>query len=81
MDNKREEKIAGTIGTVGTAVSIGVITAGSSASAMTAGLASVGALVGGGMGTGIAVVAAAPLVVGVAAFGAVSATKWLFENW
>ena len=64
MYNEKEEIIAGTVGTVGTAAGIGVATAGASAATLTTGLASIGAIVGGGMATGIVMTAAAPVVVG-----------------
>ena len=80
MQNQKEEMIAGTVGTVGTVTGIGVAAAGTSAATMTAALASIGAVVGGGMAAGLVIVASAPLAVGAAAFGVVKAAKWLKYN-
>lgn len=80
MSIEKEEVIAGTAGTIGTAVGIGLVAAGADAATLTTGLAGAGALVGGGMAAGIAVTAAAPIVVGATAFGAVSLVKSLFDG-
>jgi len=62
---------AGVAGSVGTVVAVG---GGTSAAAITTGLAAVGGVVGGGMLAGIAVCAAAPLAIGGVCYGLV---KWL----
>lgn len=72
-----ETKASLTGGTGGALGSGGAITlvsvmgrvAGLSAPGITSGLAALGALVGGGMATGIAIVAAVPVVAGGAAYG------------
>lgn len=76
MAVEKEEVIAGATGAVGTTAVIGVVASGASAATMTAGLASVGALVGGGMAAGILLTAAAPVAVGAGLFGAVKAVKY-----
>lgn len=81
MYNEKEEIIAGTVGTVGTTAGIGVATAGASAATLTTGLASVGAIVGGGMATGIVMTAAAPVVVGAAAYGVVKGIKRIIRGY
>lgn len=81
MYNEKEEIIAGTVGTVGTAAGIGVATAGASAATLTTGLAGVGAIVGGGMATGIVITAAAPVVVGAAAYGMVKGIKRIIRGY
>lgn len=78
---EKEEAFAGAAGTVGTAAGIGAVVAGTSAATMTGGLATVGALVGGGMAAGIAVAAAAPIAVGVAAFGITKFVKQIIRGW
>lgn len=57
-------KTAGTVGAITTAGGIGALAAGASAAEMTAALATVGGVVGGGMAAGIGLVAAAPLAIG-----------------
>ena len=74
-----EEIIAGTVGTVGTATGIGAAAVGASAAELTSALATVGAWFGGGMATGIGVVAAAPLAVGAVLYGVTSLFKGLFD--
>lgn len=81
MYNEKEEIIAGTVGTVGTAAGIGVATAGASAATLTTGLASIGAIVGGGMATGIVMTAAAPVVVGAAAYGVAKGIKRIIRGY
>lgn len=61
--------IGGTVSTVGTAASVAAIGGGTSAAAITTGLATVGSVVGGGMLAGVAVCAAAPLAIGGAVYG------------
>lgn len=68
--------VAGAIGTVGTVAGIGAAATGSSAAALTSGLAAAGL---GSMATGIAVTAATPLAVGAAAYGAVKLVKSFFK--
>lgn len=75
MSFEKEEIFAGAAGTLGTAAGIGFATMGADAATLTAGLASAGALFGGGMATGIAVAAAAPIAAGAAAFGTASLVK------
>ena len=81
MSAEKEEVIAGVVGTTGTAGVIGAIAAGSSAATMTAGLATAGSIVGGGMAAGIALTAAAPLAVGAGAFCAVKGIKKLIRGY
>lgn len=61
---------------VGTAGAVAAIGGGTSAAAITTGLATVGSIVGGGMLAGIAVCAAAPIAIGGAVYGLV---RWLKE--
>lgn len=63
---------AGGTGAVGAVAALGV--PGLGATGITSGLAAVGSVVGGGMGAGLLVTAAAPLAVGAAAYGLY---KWL----
>jgi len=79
-NSENEAAIAGATGAVvGTASSIGAVAAsgtvaGLGATGITSGLAAIGTVAGGGMATGLVITAAAPLVVGVAAYGL---DKWL----
>lgn len=61
---------------IGTVAGIGAAATGSSAAALTSGLAAAGL---GSMATGIAVTAATPLAVGAAAYGAVKLVKSFFK--
>ena len=61
--------VAGASGGIGAVSTMGTVS-GLGAAGITSGLAAVGGLVGGGMLAGLCVVAAAPLAVGGAAFGA-----------
>lgn len=79
MDKEKEATAAGAagaatggIGAVGAVAALGV--PGLGATGITSGLAAVGTIVGGGMGAGLLVTAAAPLAVGAAAYGLY---KWL----
>lgn len=74
------EKTAGAAGATGILGVIGLSVSGLSASEMTALLAAIGKVVGGGMAAGIAVVAAAPLAVGASAFWATKGIKSLIDN-
>lgn len=82
---KQKTKINGPVCTgVGTgcatAAGIGVAAAGSSASTITWALGVLGGAVGGGMAAGLAVVAAAPLVVGAAGYGTAKLIKRIKNN-
>jgi len=57
----------GAAGSVGTVAALGV--PGLGATGITSGLAAVGSVVGGGMATGLAITAAAPVALGAAAYG------------
>jgi hypothetical protein len=59
---------AGAAGSIGTVYAAGAVT-GLGATGITSGLAAVGGVVGGGMATGLAITAAAPLAIGGAAYG------------
>ncbi|MUK70308.1 hypothetical protein [Aliivibrio fischeri] len=63
--------VTGASGAIGAVAATGVT--GLGATGITSGLAAVGAVVGGGMGAGLLVTAAAPVAVGAAAYGAY---KW-----
>lgn len=63
---------SGAVGSVGAVAALGVPVLGTTG--ITSGLAGVGSVFGGGMATGLAVTAAAPLALGVAAYGLY---KWL----
>ncbi len=73
MDNNMKSNVAGLTGAgAGVAGSVGtvvVVGGGTSAAAITRGLAAVGGLVGGGMLAGIGVIAAAPLAIGGICYG------------
>ena len=58
---------SGAAGSVGAVAALGV--PGLGATGITSGLAGVGSLVGGGMATGLAITAAAPVAFGAAAYG------------
>lgn len=62
-------KVAGASGSAATTAGIGALAAGSSAAEITTALATLGSVVGGGMASGIVLVAAAPLAVGGAIYG------------
>lgn len=64
--------VTGGAGAVGAVAASGV--AGLGATGITSGLAAVGSVVGGGMGAGLIITAAAPIAVGAAAYGLY---KWL----
>jgi hypothetical protein len=74
MNEDSDAKTVGKVAAGGTVGGIGVAASGASAAAITQALAAAGSIVGGGMATGVAVVAAAPLVVGGLAYGLY---KWL----
>ena len=78
MTDEEKATISGVGGSAATAVgTVGAVTAiggGTSAAAITTGLATIGGVVGGGMLAGVAVCAAAPLAVGGAIYGLY---KWL----
>ena len=59
---------AGAAGSVGSVAAAGSV-AGLGATGITSGLAAIGSIVGGGMGAGLIVTAAAPVAVGAAAYG------------
>jgi hypothetical protein len=63
----------GTVGSV-TAVSTAGAVTGLGATGITSGLSAIGAVAGGGMATGLAITAAAPLAVGAIGYGLY---KWL----
>lgn len=68
-----EVKAAGAGAAVGSAAAVGTVAAvgevGLGAIGITSGLAGIGGVVGGGMATGLCIVAAAPIACGLAAFG------------
>ncbi len=74
MKSHTHAKVIGTVGGIGTVGAIGIGATGSSAAAMTTTLATIGGVVGGGMATGIIVIAVAPLAVGGICYGLY---KWL----
>ena len=63
---------AGGVGAVGAVAALGI--PGLGATGITSGLATVGSIVGGGMGAGLLITAAAPLAVGVVSY---VLYKWL----
>jgi hypothetical protein len=69
-ENDDNAKIAGATAGVTTAGGIGALAAGASAAEITTMLYTAGTLVGGGMATGVAVVAAAPLAAAGVVYGA-----------
>ncbi|MBC3832864.1 hypothetical protein H8K33_15245 [Undibacterium amnicola] len=76
MEN--ETKVVGAGATTGGVGAVGAVAAlgvpGLGATGITSGLAAVGSVVGGGMGMGLIITAAAPVAVGAAAYGLY---KWL----
>ena len=66
----------GTGGAIATVAASGTV-AGLGATGITSGLAAIGAVVGGGMATGLIVVAAAPLAIGAAGYGGYKLVEWL----
>lgn len=66
MKNKKDENIAATSGAGAGIIGIGVVAHGSSASAITSTLATIGM---GSMATGVIVVAAIPVITGLIALG------------
>lgn len=74
--NDDNAKIAGVTAGAATTTGIGTLVAGASAAEMTTILATAGSLVGGGMGAGVIVVAAAPLAAAGIVYGA---WKWLTD--
>lgn len=89
LSNAEKEKISETIGTVGAGglgvgASIAAVSSlgisGLSATGMTSGLATLGAIAGGGMATGIVVVAAIPVIAGLAGFGLIKYIKYICSN-
>jgi len=79
MDEEQKATAAAGVGaSVGGAGAVGAVAAlgvpGLGATGITSGLAAVGTIVGGGMGAGLLVTAAAPVAVGAAAYGLY---KWL----
>lgn len=79
-DDQKATVAAGAGATAGGAGAIGAVSAlgvsGLGATGITSGLAAVGAVVGGGMGAGLIITAAAPLAVGAAAYGLY---KWITD--
>ncbi|MBX6511284.1 hypothetical protein BTW15_27710 [Pseudomonas syringae pv. tomato] len=77
-DEQKATAAAGAGATAGGAGAIGAVAAlgvpGLGATGITSGLAAVGSIVGGGMGAGLLVTAAAPVAVGAAVYGLY---KWL----
>jgi len=67
--SEENAKTAGVAAGATTAGGIGAVAVGSSASTITSTLANAGKIVGGGMGAGVFVVAAAPLAIGAAVYG------------
>lgn len=59
--------VTGGTGAIGAVAALGV--PGLGATGITSGLAAVGSVVGGGMGAGLIITAAAPIAVGAAAYG------------
>lgn len=73
--NDNSATIAGCVAGGATATGIGIAASGASASTITWALGALGGLVGGGMAAGIAVVAAAPVAIGGAAYGTTKLIK------
>jgi len=77
-EEKKATVVAGAGAAAGGASAVGAVAAlgipGLGATGITSGLAAVGSVIGGGMGAGLLVTAAAPLAVGAAAYGLY---KWL----
>lgn len=74
MNKEEQATAAGAAGaTAGGAGAVGAIAAlgvpGLGATGITSGLATLGTIVGGGMGAGVIITAAAPIAVGAAAYG------------
>jgi hypothetical protein len=67
-------------GTITAAISASGVVAGLSAAGITSGLAAIGAVVGGGMTAGVAVLAAVPIAVGAAGYGIIKGVKYLFSQ-
>lgn len=65
----KNSDIAGKTASASTVGAIGYAAAGASAAQITTTLATIGSVVGGGMAAGIAITAAAPVVVGTAVWG------------
>ena len=90
LSKAEKEKISEAIGTVGGGVlGFGVVTAavsslgavlGLSAAGITSGLATLGAVVGGGMAAGILVAASIPIAVGALGYGVIKSVKALIQN-
>lgn len=89
LSNAEKEKISEIIGTVGSGglgvgASISAISSlgisGLSAAGMTSGLATLGAIAGGGMATGIVVVTVIPIIAGLAGFGLIKCIKYICSN-
>lgn len=74
MEMEGKAKVAGAVGGSISAVSAAGSVAGLSAVGVTSGLAAIGGVVGGGMITGLAITAAAPLAIGAGTYGIY---KWL----
>ncbi len=67
-------------GTITAAISASGAVAGLSAAGITSGLAAIGAVVGGGMTAGVAVLAAVPIAVGAAGYGIIKGVKYLLSQ-
>lgn len=67
-DNETNAKIAGGIAGSTVTGGIAVAASGASAATITGTLATIGGLVGGGMGVGIAITSAAPLAIGAGVY-------------
>jgi len=90
LSNSEKEKISEKIGTIGggvlgfgaisSAVSASGAVVGLSAAGITSGLAGMGALVGGGMVAGIAIVASIPMAVGGIGYGIMKGIKGIINH-
>lgn len=67
-------------GSITAAISVSGAVAGLSAAGITSGLATLGAIVGGGMATGVAVVATIPIAAGAAGYGIIKGVKFFFSQ-
>ena len=90
LSNAQKERISESIGTVGGGMlGFGSITAvvgslgvsGLSAAGISSGLATLGAVVSGGMATGIMVAAAIPIATGAAGYAIIKGVKYLANEW
>lgn len=67
-------------GSITTAIATSGVVTGLSAAGITSGLAGIGAIIGGGMTAGVAVLAAVPIALGAAGYGIVKGVKYFFSQ-